>query len=101
MVGRADGQYQDEQSEVIVGEWMQERDNRDEIVLATKYTTFPLDRADGKYSGIRSNFFGNHKKSLIHSVERSLKKLKVCLRWVYRTFATGVSFIGHDVGEGN
>ena len=71
-------QYQDEQSEVIIGEWMQERDNRDEIVLATKYTTFGLDRADGKFGGIRSNFFGNHKKNLHSSVERSLKKLKVC-----------------------
>jgi aryl-alcohol dehydrogenase-like predicted oxidoreductase len=31
--------YQDEQSEKWIGEWMKERGNRDLIVLATKFTT--------------------------------------------------------------
>jgi aryl-alcohol dehydrogenase-like predicted oxidoreductase len=30
--------YQDEQSEQWLGEWMEHRGNRDEMVLATKYT---------------------------------------------------------------
>lgn len=31
--------YQDDDSEKWLGEWMKERDNRDSIVLATKFTT--------------------------------------------------------------
>lgn len=68
--------YQDEQSEHIIGEWMEKRDIRDQIVLATKYTTFYLDRADGQWDGIRVNFSGNSRKTLHMTVERSLKKLR-------------------------
>ena len=31
--------YQNEESETWIGEWMQARGNRDEMVIATKYTT--------------------------------------------------------------
>lgn len=31
--------YQNEQSETIIGNWMKARGNRDEMVIATKYTT--------------------------------------------------------------
>ena len=31
--------YQNEQSETWIGEWMKERGCRDEMVIATKYTT--------------------------------------------------------------
>lgn len=31
--------YQDEESEIRIGEWMEERGNRDELVIATKYTS--------------------------------------------------------------
>ncbi|KAK9243064.1 NADP-dependent oxidoreductase domain-containing protein, partial [Lipomyces tetrasporus] len=31
--------YQNEQSEIWLGEWMSERKNRDRIVIATKFTT--------------------------------------------------------------
>ena len=31
--------YQNEQSEIWLGEWMEKRGNRDQIVLATKFTT--------------------------------------------------------------
>ncbi|WWC65012.1 uncharacterized protein I303_107626 [Kwoniella dejecticola CBS 10117] len=68
--------YQDEQSEIIIGEWMEKRGIRDEIVLATKYTTFPLDRKEGRFEGIGANYVGNAKKSLKLSVEASLKKLR-------------------------
>ncbi|WVW80648.1 hypothetical protein I302_102634 [Kwoniella bestiolae CBS 10118] len=68
--------YQDEQSEIIIGEWMEKRGIRDEIVLATKYTTFPLDRKEGQFEGIRANYVGNAKKNLRLTVDASLKKLR-------------------------
>ncbi|KAH9210255.1 putative aryl-alcohol dehydrogenase Aad14 [Leptodontidium sp. 2 PMI_412] len=53
--------YQNEQSEAWIGEWMAARKNRDQIVLATKFTT------DYKYweigTGNAPNHCGNHKRS--------------------------------------
>ena len=67
--------YQNEESEAWIGEWMAARKNRDELVLATKFTT-----AWQAYKGhdkiIQSNFGGNNKKSLVLSVKDSLKKLQ-------------------------
>ncbi|WWC92524.1 uncharacterized protein L201_007483 [Kwoniella dendrophila CBS 6074] len=68
--------YQDEQSEAIIGEWMEDRKIRDEIVLATKYTTFSLHRKEGQFKGIGANYVGNAKKNLKLTVESSLKKLR-------------------------
>ncbi|EOD50788.1 putative norsolorinic acid reductase protein [Neofusicoccum parvum UCRNP2] len=66
--------YQGEESEEWLGDWMQERKNRDQIVLATKFTTFfPSGKGGEK---IKSNFQGNHSKSMKVSVEASLRKLK-------------------------
>ncbi|PVH72890.1 putative aryl-alcohol dehydrogenase Aad14 [Cadophora sp. DSE1049] len=66
--------YQNEQSEAWIGEWMAARKNRDQIVLATKFTT------DYKYwelgTGKTPNHCGNHKRSLHVSVRDSLKKLQ-------------------------
>lgn len=31
--------YQDDESELWIGEWMKERGNRDEMVIATKFTS--------------------------------------------------------------
>lgn len=53
-----------------IGEWMEKRQNRDEMVIATKYTSGY--RAQEK---VKSNFQGNHAKSLKVSVNASLKKL--------------------------
>jgi aryl-alcohol dehydrogenase-like predicted oxidoreductase len=66
--------YQDEQSETWIGEWMQKRQNRDQIVLATKFTSDYRSHAVGKGNG--PNFLGNHKKSIHMSVRDSLKKLQ-------------------------
>lgn len=66
--------YQDEQSEMWVGEWMETRCNRDQIVLATKFTNGY--RTVGAPEKIKSNFQGNHAKSLRVSVNDSLKKLR-------------------------
>ncbi|KAL8728107.1 MAG: hypothetical protein Q9166_005632 [cf. Caloplaca sp. 2 TL-2023] len=66
--------YQNEESETWIGDWLTERKNRDEMVIATKFTTgmgFPATQ-----KGIRANFQGNHSKSLKVSLEASLKKLQ-------------------------
>lgn len=67
--------YQFEESEKWLGVWMKKRGNRDEMVIATKYTTNYVARPTdtGK---IMANFSGNGTKSLHASVEASLKKLQ-------------------------
>ncbi|RYO80970.1 hypothetical protein DL762_007376 [Monosporascus cannonballus] len=67
--------YQREQSETWIGEWMKKRSNRDQMVIATKYTTncHAGRNVDGE---IMVNFTGNGSKSLHASVEASLKKLQ-------------------------
>ncbi|KAK1995418.1 aldo/keto reductase [Colletotrichum falcatum] len=65
--------YQDEQSEIWIGEWMKERGNREQIVLATKYTSDYKNHTLGK--GNTANFTGNHRRSLHISVRDSLEKL--------------------------
>ncbi|GAP84860.1 putative aryl-alcohol dehydrogenase Aad14 [Rosellinia necatrix] len=66
--------YQDEQSERWLGEWLSSRKNRDQIVLATKFTTDYKSYELGK--GKVVNSCGNHKKSLHMSVRDSLAKLQ-------------------------
>jgi len=58
--------YTDGTSESFLGEFMQ--GHREEIVLATKYTLAP--------AGNNPNAAGNHRKSMVQSVEASLKRLK-------------------------
>lgn len=53
---------------------MEKNQNRDEMVLATKFTTGY--RTVGATEKTKSNFQGNHAKSLKVSVNASLKKLK-------------------------
>lgn len=57
-------------SERWIGEWMKARGNRDQIVLATKYTGFN----DGSTKD--ANSAGNHVKSMMLSVRESLKRLQ-------------------------
>lgn len=66
--------YQNEQSEEWIGEWMEKKQNRDFMVIATKFTTNYRMEKDGK--GRTVNYCGNHKKSLHLSLRDSLKKLK-------------------------
>ncbi|OMP81809.1 Norsolorinic acid reductase [Diplodia seriata] len=67
--------YQDGESEMWLGEWLAARGNRDEMVIATKYTSAskPYANADGT---LESNFGGNGTKSMRLSVEHSLRKLQ-------------------------
>ncbi|KAI1081654.1 aldo/keto reductase [Whalleya microplaca] len=65
--------YQAEESEAWLGEWMKKRGVRDQMVIATKYTTnFRSNHADE----IMINFQGNGTKSLHTSVNASLRKLQ-------------------------
>ncbi|CAJ2512589.1 Uu.00g056040.m01.CDS01 [Anthostomella pinea] len=65
--------YQDDESEAWLGEYFEKRGTRDQMVIATKYTTH-YRKHDLGLAGI--NYSGNHKKSLRLSVEASLKKLR-------------------------
>ena len=65
--------YQNGESERRIGRWMKERDNRDEMVIATKYTTPYMGAQPDK---IQSNFSGNGAKSMKLSLEASLEKLQ-------------------------
>ncbi|KAI0056347.1 aryl-alcohol dehydrogenase [Artomyces pyxidatus] len=66
--------YQDETSEMFIGEWMETRAIRDQLVIATKYTTYY--KHDDPAVKQRVNYVGNHIKSLHLSVRDSLRKLR-------------------------
>jgi aryl-alcohol dehydrogenase-like predicted oxidoreductase len=65
--------YQNGESEEWLGEWLTSRQNRDEMVIATKYSSAYRMHEKEK---IQSNFGGNGTKSLHVSVENSLKRLQ-------------------------
>ncbi|KAL9599060.1 MAG: hypothetical protein Q9219_004094 [cf. Caloplaca sp. 3 TL-2023] len=67
--------YQAEESEQWLGEWMEARGRRDEMVIATKFAG-PWRLHDGTSHMIQSNFAGGASKNLHLSVEASLKKLR-------------------------
>ncbi|PNS18871.1 Versiconal hemiacetal acetate reductase [Sphaceloma murrayae] len=85
--------YQNEESETWLGDWMEERGNRNEMVIATKFTT-GFRGAHASKEKLQSNFQGNHAKSLHISLNASLKKLKtdyvdiLYLHWW--DFSTGI-----------
>ncbi|KAI0684060.1 Aldo/keto reductase [Cytidiella melzeri] len=66
--------YQDGSSEEFIGEWMEERGNREQIVLVTKYTT-NYKRGDPNIAQ-KAHYVGNNLKSMVQSVDASLKKLR-------------------------
>ncbi|TRX87729.1 hypothetical protein FHL15_011379 [Xylaria flabelliformis] len=66
--------YQDEQSERWLGEWMASRKNREQIVLATKFTTDYRSHELGKGKSVNS--CGNHKRNMFISLRDSLAKLQ-------------------------
>ena len=67
-------EYQGGQSEEWVGEWMESRGVRDEMVVATKYTSFRVPNANEHT--IPNNYGGNSTKSMHVSLEASLKRLR-------------------------
>ncbi|KAF8443115.1 NADP-dependent oxidoreductase domain-containing protein [Boletus edulis BED1] len=66
--------YQDQSSEEFIGEWAEERGIRDQLIIATKYSTNYV-RAE---TGIKQKvlYTGNNIKSMHISAEASLKKLR-------------------------
>lgn len=76
--------YQNEESEKWIGEWLEKRGIRDQMVIATKFSTnFRAGRGDEE---IMINFTGNGAKSLHTSVNASLRKLRtdyIDLLWVH------------------
>ncbi|KAF5591041.1 alcohol dehydrogenase [Fusarium pseudoanthophilum] len=67
--------YNNQMSETLIGQWMQERDVRDQMVIATKYTAGYRAFGD-RPEPLQSNFTGNSAKSMHISVRDSLKKLR-------------------------
>ncbi|CAK7266487.1 hypothetical protein SEPCBS119000_002049 [Sporothrix epigloea] len=67
--------YQNGESESWIGEWMEKRGVRDQMVLATKYTTNFRSGLSGD-NEITANTSGNGTKSLHVSVNTSLKRLR-------------------------
>jgi aryl-alcohol dehydrogenase-like predicted oxidoreductase len=65
--------YQDGESETWLGEWMASRKCRDEMIIATKYSSAYRRHEKEK---IQSNFGGNGTKSLHVSVRNSLESLQ-------------------------
>ncbi|KAK0465825.1 NADP-dependent oxidoreductase domain-containing protein [Armillaria novae-zelandiae] len=64
----------DETSEEFIGEWAEKRGIRDQLVIATKYTTNFKHGNDAIAQKV--NYVGNNAKSMYVSVEASLKKLR-------------------------
>ncbi|KAF9533756.1 Aldo/keto reductase [Crepidotus variabilis] len=65
--------YQDETSEIFIGEWAEKRGIRDHLFIATKYTN--NFKRTAKFDQ-KIVYAGNNAKSLHISVEQSLKKLR-------------------------
>lgn len=65
--------YRDGESEIWLGEWMSSRNVRDEIVLATKYTSGWQHHKDDV---LQSNYIGTGSKSMRLSLESSLQRLQ-------------------------
>jgi aryl-alcohol dehydrogenase-like predicted oxidoreductase len=87
--------YQNEESETWIGEWLSARKNRDSMVIATKFTTcFPAHQTKPRNV---ANHAGNSTKSLRVSVEASLRKLQteyIDLLYVHWwDFSTSVSCV--------
>ncbi|KAK0432462.1 NADP-dependent oxidoreductase domain-containing protein [Armillaria borealis] len=66
--------YQDETSEEFIGEWVEKRGIRDQVVIATKYT-MNFKRGNDSIQQ-KVNYTGNGNKALHISVKSSLKKLR-------------------------
>ncbi|KAL2127098.1 hypothetical protein VTI74DRAFT_11326 [Chaetomium olivicolor] len=96
--------YQFEESEKRIGAWMKKRNNRDQMVIATKYTT-NYQAVDGQppKQKILVNFNGNGSKSLHTSVEASLKKLQtdyIDLLYVHWwDFSTSIPELMHSLNH--
>ncbi|KAM6511117.1 hypothetical protein FALCPG4_016119 [Fusarium falciforme] len=67
--------YNSEDSEKLIGQWMEERGTRDQMVIATKYSAH-YRAHDRENTPLQTNFLGNSVKSMHVSVRCSLEKLR-------------------------
>jgi len=67
--------YNSEDSERLIGEWMEQRGVRDQMVIATKYSS-SYRSYNREKEPFQSNFTGNSAKCMHLSVRDSLKKLR-------------------------
>jgi aryl-alcohol dehydrogenase-like predicted oxidoreductase len=94
--------YQNEESEKWLGEWMSSHDNRESMVVATKYGSSYKIYDREKY-GCQSNWGGAGTKSMKKSIEESLKKLQteyvdlLFLHWW--DYATTIPEIMHSLND--
>jgi aryl-alcohol dehydrogenase-like predicted oxidoreductase len=92
--------YQDGESEQWLGEWLTSRNCRDEMVVATKFSSAYRKHEKEK---IQSNFGGNGTKSRRISVENSLKQLQTSyidllyLHWW--DYATTIPELMHSLND--
>ena len=93
--------YQEGESEQWLGEWMEFRGRRDEMVVTTKFTGMQSAAAqrqkEGKFEKqgvMKDNYSGNSAKNIHTSVERSLKNL----RTTYLDIVS-ISFPPHTISE--
>lgn len=68
--------YQAGVSETLIGDWLAQRQNRDEMVIATKYSMSYLTSEGHRDTPIRINCAGNGRKTLRLSLEQSLLRLR-------------------------
>ncbi|KAI1325474.1 Aldo/keto reductase [Xylariaceae sp. FL0255] len=92
--------YQSGEAEESLGQWMEERGNRDQMVIATKYTaTYRLHHKDE----IMSNFGGNGSKSMKLSLEESLKKLRTTYVDIFYVhwwdYSTSIEEVMHSLND--
>ncbi|CAH0048608.1 unnamed protein product [Clonostachys solani] len=93
--------FYSQESEQWVGDWMRKRGVRGQMVIATKYTTNFV--AGPAHPPIMANYAGNGTKSLIQSVESSLKNLQTSYIdvWDYSTsIAELMQSLNHLVAMG-
>jgi hypothetical protein len=67
--------YNAENSEKLIGQWMEKRGVRDQMVVATKFTS-GYRAYNREKEPLQSNFTGNSAKNMFLSVRDSLKKLR-------------------------
>lgn len=67
--------YNSEESENLIGEWMEKRGVRDQMIVATKYTA-GYRSYNREKEPMQSNFTGNSAKNMHISIRDSLRKLK-------------------------
>lgn len=93
--------YQLGESEQWLGEWMEDRGRRDEMIIATKFTgqqsAAEQRQKEGKFKGqgvMKDNYGGNSAKNIHTSIERSLRNL----RTTYLDIVSTASLISSHTG---